>query len=76
MHRSLKSIIFYKIFPNRAEREPKERLFFLNNNAFISFDGSSKIYSISHDGIDLLENIYSLKNVRLFDYLDLTDKVE
>ncbi len=65
-----------RVFPNISESGAKEYLFYLINAAFISYDGSNKIYSISQDGIDLLEIIYSQKNVRVVDYLDLTVKVE
>jgi hypothetical protein len=65
-----------RVFPNISESGAKEYLFYLINDAFISYNGSNKIYSISQDGIDLLEIIYSQKNVRVIDYLDLTVKVE
>jgi hypothetical protein len=65
-----------RVFPNISESGVKEHLFYLINDAFISYDGSNKIYSISQDGIDLLEIIDSQKNVRVVDYLDLTVKVE
>lgn len=65
-----------RVFPNISESGAKEYLFYLINAAFISYDGSNKIYSISQDGIDLLAVIYSQKNIRVVDYLDLTVKVE
>ena len=71
-------IYFYlqNMFPNIAESEAKEHMFYLINGAFISYDGSNKIFSISQDGIDLLEIISSQKNARVVDYINLTVKVE
>jgi len=65
-----------RVFPNITEHEAKKHLFYLISGAFISYNGSNKIYSISQDGIDLLEIIYSQKNVKVVDYSDLTVKVE
>ena len=65
-----------RVFQNMPESDVKEHLFYLINGAFIRYDGSNKTYSISQDGMDLLVVIYSQKNVRVVDYLDLTVKVE
>lgn len=65
-----------RALPNTTESETKEHLFYLINGFFIKYAGNSKTYSISQEGIDLLDIIYSHKNIRIVDYSNLTVKVE
>ena len=59
-----------------TEQETKDYLFYLISGSFIDYNGSNKSYSISQDGIDLLDTIYSQKIGRVVDYSNLTVKVK
>lgn len=65
-----------RVIPNTAESEVKEHLYYLINGSFVDYTGKNKLYSISQDGIDLLDIIYSQKNLRISDNSNLIVKVE
>lgn len=65
-----------RAIPNTTESEVKEHLYYLINCCFVGYTGKNKLYSISQDGIDLLDIIYSHKDVRGLDNSNLIVKVE
>lgn len=64
-----------RVSPNITESETKEHLYYLIDGSFINYIGKSKIYSLSQDGIDLLNLIYSQRIERVIGYSNLIIKV-
>ncbi|KAA2282980.1 MAG: hypothetical protein AB7V56_10675 [Candidatus Nitrosocosmicus sp.] len=64
-----------RVSPNITKSEVKEHLFYLVSSSFIDYNGKNKTYYISQNGIDLLDIVYSQRNIREVDYSSLTLKV-
>lgn len=59
-----------------THNDAKEHLFYLISHSFITYDGNKGMYFTSQNGVDLLNEIYLLRKVKMKDYAMLTIKFQ